>query len=145
MRLSLSSLCHLHHIMESIISPWSHLHPLCRSSRSQMFFIIGVPKNFAYFTGKHRCFLVKFAKFLRTPPVAASIYFAFHECFFFYFSLAALPLLPYSDGTFFVWRKTFVFISLLLHQYYHNSQMIHQDCCNHYDLLYCHFHDSYTY
>ena len=67
MCLSLSSLCHLHHIMESIISPWSHLHPLCRSSRSQMFFIIGVLKNFAYFTGKHRCFLVKFAKFLRTP------------------------------------------------------------------------------
>ena len=67
MHLSLSSLCHLHHIMESIISPWSHLHPLCRSSRSQMFFIIGLPKYFPNFTGKHRCFLVKFAKFLRTP------------------------------------------------------------------------------
>ena len=54
-----------------------------RSSRSQIFFKIGVLKNFANFTGKHlcwslfwnfiknrlqhRCFPVKFAKFLRTP------------------------------------------------------------------------------
>ena len=69
------------------------------SSRSQMFFKIGVLKNFADFKGKHlcwilfliirlatlfkkrlkhRCFPVKLAKFLRTPffcrtpPVAAS-------------------------------------------------------------------------
>ena len=34
----------------------SHPHP-----------IKGVPKNFANFTGKHRCFPVKLAKFLRTP------------------------------------------------------------------------------
>ena len=47
-------------------SSTSHPHPLCRSSRSQMFFKIGVPKNFANFTGIHRCFPVKFAKFLRT-------------------------------------------------------------------------------
>ena len=54
-------------LLFSIISPRSHPHPLCRSSRLEMFFIIGVPKTFANFTGKHRCFLVKFAKFLRTP------------------------------------------------------------------------------
>ena len=48
------------------MSSASYPHPLCRSSRSQMFFKVGAPKNFAYFTGKHRCFLVKFAKFLRT-------------------------------------------------------------------------------
>ena len=65
-----------------------------RSSRSQMFFKISVLKNFAVFTGKHqlwslfliklqtwrsakrlqhRCFPVNIAKFLRTPPVAASV------------------------------------------------------------------------
>ena len=62
-----------------------------------MFFKIGVLKNFANFTGKHlleslfikaaglkacnfnkkrlqhRCFPVKFAKCLRTPPTAASV------------------------------------------------------------------------
>ena len=54
-------------LLFSIISPRSHPHPLCRSSRLEMVFIIGVPKTFANFTGKHRCFLVKFAKFLRTP------------------------------------------------------------------------------
>ena len=68
-----------------------------RCSRSQMFFKIGVLKNFVIFTGKHlcwslllikltpktskrlqhRCFLVNIAKFLRTPflrntPVTAS-------------------------------------------------------------------------
>ena len=32
-----------------------------------------------------------------------------------FFSLAALPLLPYSTATFFVWRNTFVFMSLLLY------------------------------
>ena len=36
-------------------------------------------------------------------------------------------------------------VVLLLHHYYDNSRMIHRDCCNRYDLLYCHFHDSYTY
>ena len=62
----------------------------CRSSRSQMFFKIGVLKKFAMFTGKHlcwslfliklqafRCFSVNIAKllravFYRTPPLAAS-------------------------------------------------------------------------
>ena len=81
-----------------------------------MFFKIGVLKNFANFTGRHlgwSLFLIKF--FYRIPPVAASIYVAFHECFFFNFSLAALPLLPYSTVTFFVWRNTFVFMSLLLY------------------------------
>ena len=33
------------------MSSASHPHPLCRSSRSQMFFKIGVPKNFANFIG----------------------------------------------------------------------------------------------
>ena len=42
-------------------------HHLCRSTRSQMFFKIGVPKNFTNVTGKHRRFPVKFSKFLRTP------------------------------------------------------------------------------
>ena len=41
-------------------------HSLCRSCRSQMFFKVGVPTNFPNFAGKHRCFPVKFAKFLRT-------------------------------------------------------------------------------
>ena len=58
------------------------LHKIHGSSRSQMLFKIGVPKNFANFTGKnlclslflvtktrvqHRCFPVNFKKFLRTP------------------------------------------------------------------------------
>ena len=46
MRLSLSS----------SKSSTSHPSPLYRSSRSQIFFKIGVPKNFANFVGKHRCF-----------------------------------------------------------------------------------------
>ena len=46
MRLSLSS----------SKSSTSHPRPLYRSSRSQIFFKIGVPKNFANFVGKHRCF-----------------------------------------------------------------------------------------
>ena len=81
-----------------------------------MFIKIGVLKNFASFTEKclgWDLFLIK--SFYRTPPVAASIYVTFHECFFFYFSLAALSLLPYSTVTFFVWRNTFVFMSLLLY------------------------------
>ena len=71
----------------------------CRTSRSQMFFKIVVLENFAHFTGKHlrwrlalikifkfikkklqhRCFPVKFYKFLRTtfftetPLLAASV------------------------------------------------------------------------
>ena len=68
------------------------------------------------FTGKSlvwSLFLIKF--FRRTSPVAASIYVTFQEFFFnFYRSLAALPLLLYSTVTFFVWRNTFVFMSLLL-------------------------------
>ena len=86
-------------------SSTSHPHPLCRSSRSQMFFKIGVPKNFANFTRKYRCFPVKFANFLRTPFFIEHfpwLLLCCYECFFFYFSLAALPLLPYSTVTFFV-------------------------------------------
>ena len=71
-----------------------------RNSRLPMFFKIGVPKTFAKFTGKHlywnlflirllvsafnfvkkrlchRCFPVNFMKFLGTPPVAASEWWA---------------------------------------------------------------------
>ena len=80
-------------ILVLFTSSTSHPHPLCWSSHSQMFFKKSVLKNFANFTGKHllvlkssfnkvpgfqaynfikkilqsRCFLVKFAKFLRTP------------------------------------------------------------------------------
>ena len=53
--------------MSSFTSSISHPHPLCRSSHSQMFFKIDVPKNFANFAGKHRRFPVKLAKFLRAP------------------------------------------------------------------------------
>ena len=48
------------------------------SSRSQTFFKMGIFKSFARFTGKHLCFPVNTAKFLRTgsfyraPPGAAS-------------------------------------------------------------------------
>ena len=74
-------------------SSTSHPHPLCWSSRSQMYFKKGVLKNLADFTGKYllvlessfnkvpglqacnfikkrlqsRCFLEKFAKYLRAP------------------------------------------------------------------------------
>ena len=41
-------------VLVLFMSSTSHPHPLCRSSRSQMFFKIGVSKNFANFTGKHR-------------------------------------------------------------------------------------------
>ena len=58
---------------------------LSRSSRSQMFFKIGVLNNIANFTGKQlylsffliklqACFPVKLVKFLRTPLVTASAY-----------------------------------------------------------------------
>ena len=63
--------------------PISNFNPLqqksfLRRSRSQMFFKIGVPKNFANFTGKHLCWslfltkLLTFPFFYRTPPVTAS-------------------------------------------------------------------------
>ena len=53
-------------VLVLFMSSTSHPHLLCRSIHSEMFFKIGVPKNFANFTGKHRYFPVKFAKFLRT-------------------------------------------------------------------------------
>ena len=64
MRLSLSS----------STSSTSHPHPLCTSSRSQMFFSIGVSKNIENFAGKHRCFPVKFVKILRTPFFTEHLY-----------------------------------------------------------------------
>ena len=100
------------------MSSKSHPHPICRSSRSKMFFkflrkapgleslfnkVAGLKvQNFIKKGLQYKCFPVKFAKFYRKPPVAASISVAFPECFFFYFSLATLPLLPYSTVTFFV-------------------------------------------
>ena len=75
-----------------------------------MFLKIGVLKSFATFTGKHlgwSLFLIKFFP-------EHLFYLCYFSCFFFYFSLATLPLLPYSTVTFFVWRTTFVFMSLLL-------------------------------
>ena len=39
------------------MSSASYPHPPCRSSCSQMFFKIGVPKNFANFTGNAGAFL----------------------------------------------------------------------------------------
>ena len=112
------------------MSSASYPHLLCRSSRSQMFFKIGIPKKIRKFYRKTQelsceiCKIFRNTFFYRTPLVAASTYFAFYECFFFYFSLAALPLFPYSAVTLFVWRNTFVFISLLLHHYYHNIRRV---------------------
>ena len=81
-----------------------------------MFFKIGVLKNFAYFTGRLPYWSLSLIKlFYRIPPMAASVFVTFHECFFFDISLAAIPLPPYSIVTFFVWRNTFVFMSLLLY------------------------------
>ena len=81
-----------------------------------MFFKIGVLKNLTSLTGNYLGWSLFLVKFLyRTPPVATSIYVNFHECFFFYFSLAAIRLLPYRTVTFFVWRNTFVFMPLLLY------------------------------
>ena len=37
---------------------------VCRSSRSQMFFKIGVLKNFALFTGKHLCWSLSLTKMM---------------------------------------------------------------------------------
>ena len=60
-------------------SMWDDWQGSDKSSHLQMFFKIGVLKNFANFTGKHlcwgfilidllyRCFPVKFVKFLRAP------------------------------------------------------------------------------
>ena len=52
-----------------------------RSSRSQMFFKIGVPKNFAIFTGKHLFWPLQ-AFFYRTPAVADSR-LSWQQIFFF--------------------------------------------------------------
>ena len=123
-------------------------HRLCRSSRLQMFFKIGVPKNFSNFAGKQVfsceiCEIFKNLFIYRTPLVAASMLLFMNVSSFtsplphFHYFLTVLLLSLFS-------RNTFVFKSLLLHHYCHNSRIIHQDCCNRYDLLYCHFHDSHT-
>ena len=106
MRSSLSSSHHLHHI--HIL----YTEVVVRRCSSKLVFL-----KLLQISQEHTWvgvfFLIKF--FYRTTPVAASIDVAFHECFFFDFSLAALPVLPYSTVTFFVWRNTFVFMSLLLY------------------------------
>ena len=129
-------------------SSTSHPHPLCRSSHSQIFFKIDFPKNLANFTENTSCETCEIFKntfFYRTPPVAVSIMLLFMNISSFTSPLPHFHYFLYSTVTFFVWRNTFIFISLLLHHYYHNNRIIHQDCCNRYDLLYCHFHDSYMY
>ena len=78
-------------------SSTSHPHPLCRSSPSQMFFKIGVPKNFADFTGKCKCFPVKYAKCLR------ALFFTEHLRWLLLsmllFMNVSLLLLPYRTST----------------------------------------------
>ena len=85
-----------------------------------MLFKIGVLKNFALknfasFTGKHLRWSLFLIKFFLQNSSAGCFYPCYFSCFFFYFPLAALPLLPYITVTFFVWRNTFVFMSLLLY------------------------------
>ena len=83
----------------------SHPHPLCRSSRSRMFSKIVVPKNFANFTGKHRCFPVKFVKFLRTPFFTA------------YLQWLLLSILLFMNVSFFTspMPHSYYFLTVLLH------------------------------
>ena len=140
--------CPLHVIVLFTSQPY----PLCRSSRLQMFYTLGVLKNFANFIGKGlglslfliKCQAWRHGTLLKETPTqvfflwnlrhfsehlllqntsGGCFYDAFHECFFFYFSLAALPVLLYGTVTFHVWRNTFTIISPLLHHYYHNSRM----------------------
>ena len=63
-----------------------------RSSRSQMFFKIGVLKKFATFTGKHLCWPLQ-AFFYRTPTVAASG-FSRQQILFFFFWYLLLTVAP---------------------------------------------------
>ena len=86
MRLSLPS---------STSSAW-HPHPLCWSSRSQMFFQAGVPKNFTNVTGKHSCFPVKFAKLLRAPFFTEHLrWLHLSTLLFMNISFFTSPLLPH--------------------------------------------------
>ena len=69
----------------------------------------------------------KFSKFHKKTPgwslFSIKLYLqntssgCFYPCyfsrFFFYSFIAALPLLPYSTVTFFVWRNTFVFVTTI--------------------------------
>ena len=47
--------CYRRVVLVFFTSSTSQPYFLCRSSRSQMFFKIGIPKNFADFTAKHLC------------------------------------------------------------------------------------------
>ena len=96
-----------------------------RSSRLEVFCKKGVLRSFKKFTGKHLslikffcikkktltlvfsckfCEISKDIFFYRTPR--GCFYLCYFSCFFFHFSFAALPLLPYSTATFFVWKNT---------------------------------------
>ena len=48
---------------------WKHVFRTStfRSTRSQMFFKVGILKTFANFSIKYKCFTLKFAKFFRAP------------------------------------------------------------------------------
>ena len=126
--------------LPSSMSSTSYLHPLCRSSRSQMFFKIGFPKNFANFTGKYLCFPVRFGKLLRTPfftehlrwLLLCMLLFMNVSSFtsplpHFHYFLTVLLLSSFEE-------ILFLYITITTaswhHRYYHNSRMIHQDCCN---------------
>ena len=139
MRLSLSS----------STSSTSYPHALSRSSHSQMFFKIGVLKacHFIKKRLQHSCFFCHTCEIFKTPfftedlrwLLLSTLLFLNVSTFtsplpHFHYSLT-VPLLSSFEET----------LSLPLHHQYHNSRMIHQDCCNRYDLLHCHFHDSYTY
>ena len=81
--------------LSSSTSSTSHLHPLCKSNHSQMFFKIDVPKHFANFAGKHRCFPVKFAKFLRAPFFTEHIWWLLLSMLLFMNVFSFTPPLPH--------------------------------------------------
>ena len=87
--------------MSSSTSSTSHPDPLYRSIRSQMLFKIDVPKTLANFTGKHRCFPLKFAKFLKTTFFTEHLRWLLLSMLIFknvstFTSPFTLALLPYS-------------------------------------------------
>ena len=117
---SQNSLTTITHILDVLfilnIYIYSYLH---RNSRSQIFFKVGVLKNFSNFTGKHQCqsfslirlqtwglqlyqetptqvFSCKICKifknafFYRTPPVAASVYTSLFTLFIYPYVLFIL-------------------------------------------------------
>ena len=105
------------------LSSSRHLHPilcaeaLVRKCSSKSVF-------FRNFHRKTPGFESLFNKVFLQNTSGDSFYPCYFSCFFFYFSLAALPLLPYSTVTFFVWSNTFVFyVTTTIHDQYHNSRI----------------------